>query len=93
MIFRQFVHVATCLERKISYTVSGSVLLKMLFTFGQIQFSHSNSNHLGGEGGGTLNVKVIGMLVGNFFLENTKKYPDFDFKPLKIPILQFWGLF
>ena len=36
--------------------------------------------------GGTLNVEVIGMLVGNF-LENPKKYPDFDFKPLKIPKL------
>ena len=33
--------------------------------------------------GGTLNAEVIGMLVGNF-LENPKKYPDFDFKPLKI---------
>ena len=32
--------------------------------------------------GGTLNVEVIGMLVGSF-LENPKKYPDFDFKPLK----------
>ena len=31
---------------------------------------------------GTLNVEVIGMLVGNF-LENPKKYPDFDFNPLK----------
>ena len=27
------------------------------------------------------------------FLENPKKYPDFDFKPLKIPKLQFLGLF
>ena len=35
----------------------------------------------GGEG--TLNVKVTGMLVGNF-LENPKKYPDFDFKPTQI---------
>ena len=34
------------------------------------------------RGGGTLNVEVIGMLVGNF-LENPKKYPDFDFKPLE----------
>ena len=34
-------------------------------------------------GGGTLNVEVIGMLIGNFFLENPKKYPNFDFKPLK----------
>ena len=33
-------------------------------------------------GGGTLNVEVIGMLVGNF-LGNPKKYSDFDFKPLK----------
>ena len=40
----------------------------------------------GGGGGGTLNVEVIGMLVGNF-LENPKKYPDFDLK------LQFLGLF
>ena len=32
--------------------------------------------------GGTLNVEVIGMLVG-IFLENPKKYPDFDFKSLK----------
>ena len=39
--------------------------------------------------GGTLNVEVIGMLVGNSVLENAKKYPDFDFKPLKIPELQF----
>ena len=39
-------------------------------------------------GGGTLNVEVIGMLVGNFFVR-PKKYPDFDFKPLKIPKLQF----
>ena len=31
---------------------------------------------------GTLNVEVTSMLVGNF-LENPKKYPDFDFKPLK----------
>ena len=30
----------------------------------------------------TLNVEVIGMLV-EIFLENPKKYPDFDFKPLK----------
>ena len=36
----------------------------------------------GGGGEGTLNVEVIGMLVG-IFLENPKKYPDFDFKPLK----------
>ena len=35
-----------------------------------------------GGGGGTLNVEVIGMLVENF-LENPKKYPEFDFKPLK----------
>ena len=35
-----------------------------------------------GRGGGTLNVAVTGMLVGNF-LENPKKYPDFDFKPLQ----------
>ena len=34
------------------------------------------------ESGGALNVEVTGMLVGNF-LENPKKYPDFDFKPLK----------
>ena len=27
-------------------------------------------------------MEVIGMLVGNF-LENPKKYPDFDFKPQK----------
>ena len=33
-------------------------------------------------GGGTLNVEVIGMLVGNFF-GNPKKYPNFDFKALK----------
>ena len=33
--------------------------------------------------GGTLNVEVIGMLVGIFFLENPEKYPDFDFKTLK----------
>ena len=33
-------------------------------------------------GGRTLNVEVIGMLVGNF-LENPKRYPKFDFKPLK----------
>ena len=32
--------------------------------------------------GGTLNVEVMGMLVGNFF-GNPKKYPDFDLKPLK----------
>ena len=32
--------------------------------------------------GGTLNVEVIGMLVGTF-LENSKKPWDFDFKPLK----------
>ena len=42
--------------------------------------------------GGTLNVEVIGMLVGNFFWR-TLKYPDFDFKPLKIPKLQLGGLF
>ena len=34
------------------------------------------------SGGGTLNVEVIGMLVG-IFLENPKKYSDFDFKPIK----------
>ena len=45
-----------------------------------------------GARGGTLNVEVIGMLVG-IFLENPKKCPDFDLKPLKIPKLQFWGLF
>ena len=32
--------------------------------------------------GGTLNVEVIGMLV-EIVLENPKKYPNFDFKPLK----------
>ena len=32
------------------------------------------------------------MLVGNF-LKNPKKYPDFNFKPLKIPKLQFLGPF
>ena len=42
--------------------------------------------------GGTLNVEVIGILVRNF-LENPKKYPNFDFKPLKILKLQFLGLF
>ena len=31
--------------------------------------------------GGTLNVEVIGMLVGNF-LGSPKRYPDFDFKAL-----------
>ena len=31
---------------------------------------------------GTLNVEVISMLVENV-IENPKKYPDFDFKPLK----------
>ena len=38
--------------------------------------------------GGTLNVEVIGMFVGNF-LENPKKYPDFDFKPQKYPNCNF----
>ena len=38
--------------------------------------------HGGGGERGTLNAEVIGMLVG-IFLENPKKYPDFDFKPLK----------
>ena len=32
--------------------------------------------------------EVVGMLIG-IFLENPKKYSDFDFKPLKIPKLQF----
>ena len=32
--------------------------------------------------GGTLNVEVIGILIRNV-LENPKKYPDFDSKPLK----------
>ena len=44
-------------------------------------FPTTGDLHPGG-GGGTLNVEVIGMLVGNF-LKNPKKYPDFDFKPLK----------
>ena len=39
-------------------------------------------------GGGHCNVEVIGMIVGNFFWKNPKKYPDFDFKPLKIPQLR-----
>ena len=47
----------------------------------------------GGGGGGTLNVEVIGMLVGTFFYKTLKKYPDFDFKLLKIPKLQFLELF
>ena len=37
---------------------------------------------VGRGGGGTLNVEMMCMLVGNFF-ENSKKYPDFDFKHLK----------
>ena len=36
-----------------------------------------------GGGGGTLNVEVIGIFSLEIFLENPKKYPDFDFKPLK----------
>ena len=35
--------------------------------------------------GETPNLEVIGMLIGKCFLNNHKKYPDFDFKPLKIP--------
>ena len=35
---------------------------------------------------GTLNAEVLGMLIGNF-QENHKKYPDFNFKYLKIPKL------
>ena len=38
----------------------------------------------GGAGEETPNVEVIGMLIRIFFLENHKKYPNFDFKPLKI---------
>ena len=34
------------------------------------------------RGGDTLNEEVIGMLVG-IFLENPKKYEDFDFKAVK----------
>ena len=41
-----------------------------------------NQEGLNPGGGGTLNVEVIGMLV-RIFSENPKKYPDFDFKPLK----------
>ena len=37
--------------------------------------------------GGLLNEKVIGMLVGNLLGKTLKKYPDFDFKTLKIPKL------
>ena len=36
----------------------------------------------GGGGGSTPSVEVKGMLVRNF-LENSKEYPDFDFKHLK----------
>ena len=42
-------------------------------------FTWSESQNPGGD---TLNVEVIGMLVGNF-LENSKKYSDLDFKALK----------
>ena len=36
--------------------------------------------------GGTLSVEVIGMLVGNFCgKQNPEKYPDFDFKAIKVP--------
>ena len=41
--------------------------------------------------GGTLNVEMIGMLVGNVFLENPPKYSDLDFKALKIPKLLAQG--
>ena len=41
-------------------------------------------------GQGILNVEVIHRYARQkLFLENPKKYPDFDFKPLKIPKLQF----
>ena len=44
--------------------------------------------------GGTLNVEVVGMVCSSdIFLENLKIYPDFDFKPLIIPKLQFLGPF
>ena len=43
-------------------------------------------------GGVTLNVEVIGMLVGNF-LESPKIYPDFDFKTPKYPNCNFEGSF
>ena len=33
----------------------------------------------------TPNVEAIGMLIRIFSLENHKKYPNFDFKPLKYP--------
>ena len=46
------------------------------------------TGRLKSRGGGALNVEVIGMLV-EIFLENPKKYPDFDFESLKIPKLQF----
>ena len=38
-------------------------------------------------GGGTLNVEVIGMLVGNMFWKTLKNTSDFDFIALKIPKL------
>ena len=57
--------------------------------------SSSTAEQAGEPGpGGTLNVEVICMLVVHF-VENPKKYPDFDFKPLKntqIAILRaVWG--
>ena len=42
----------------------------------------------GGSGEETPNVEVIGMLIGIFFWENHKKYPNFDFKLLKYP--DYW---
>ena len=50
---------------------------RFLHNYKSICYGHRFS-----PGGGTLNVEVIGMLVGNF-LENPKKYGNFDFKPLK----------
>ena len=63
------------------------LLLQQLWVQTPLQQPRNNPGR-GGGGGGTLNVEVAGVLVGNF-LENPKKYPDFDFQPLKIPKLQF----
>ena len=46
---------------------------------------HRWQNHIGPDADirTNLNVEVIGIFSLEIFLENPKKYPDFDFKPLK----------
>ena len=77
-----------CQKDSRAYDALGEAETSFVATLGSDTTTTTEEQSWGREGRDTLNVEVVGMLVG-YFLENPKKYPDFDFKPLKVPKLQF----